>query len=403
MVRARLKKAVSMTAATVLCIYTVVLASYAVVAEFIKPGPSTTVGALSHRAEAFLYWFPPPLLILGAIVGGFTVAIAASYFVSDWIPWRDIIIARATSKMGWKRLLPILYMAIFLVALALTILFLPSFPDGAVWSFRTLHLLLTRAGNGGASLLFGLFTVFALSLTLLQIHDIRATISSFSELIERVCVLADSATTEDPLYIIAYTPALGYLALPPPFSARYAKAITAKSSSTPPGTKTKMICLERDELKKWHDSFVGKRTHRGLITQHEANLATTEAEEVVETICRPHPEESRHMPADTQAAQGAQAVDTFVYRTSMNKMPGFYVFFTERRAIVVNPLFIPYLLSHNDTVGTRSEMVNMIGYETTDRGVIHDLRTFFEYCTEYCEPERRWVVHQPNVAEQAAE
>lgn len=213
---------------------------------------------------------------------------------------------------------------------------------------------------GGFFIIFtGLPTLCFLALAVQQLREIRRTISSFSELIDRVCDLADKATNANPIRILAYTPAVGYLARPDAEWDQFQKAIARKDSK---GPIAEIICLQETDLASWHDLFVGRQTSRDIDLE-----MTREASTLAEGLLR-----------DLQQDTHYKACKS-VHRLPFDFMPGYYFFFTKDRALIVVPLFLPLPGSAPEPRQQQLPTVQMIGFETAERALIQDVEQMYDY------------------------
>lgn len=260
----------------------------------------------------------------------------------------------------------------------------PATAQSGFWPSLLVHI---EENPGGLfALMTGLPTLYGLALAVEQLWEIRRAIRSFSELIDRVSVLAKGATSQNPLRIVAYTPSIGYLAQPPDEWNRFMEAIEHKSDGKP---IAQIVCLKRDELDDWHKLFIGRTTLRGEIKPDLPESAATTSQSAAVISQPPASPNQPTRPKDATDA-GEYLVTRLqkdtnnrdcdnVCRLPFNCLPGYYLFFTKRRAIIVVPLFLPLLLpaklqSHN----AKLPPVQMIGFETTDRAYIKDFEVMFQ-------------------------
>jgi hypothetical protein len=209
----------------------------------------------------------------------------------------------------------------------------------------------------------GVATIYGLAFTIQSLREIRRTISSFPELIDRVEEMAATATESQPLKILAYTPAVGKLALRDHDWTRFRKAITRDSAEGRPTTN--IVCLERDDLGVWHRLFEGRRTLKKKLQLEDVDAATDAAESLLDRL--------------QQKDSFGKMVAGTVHRLPWHLMPGFYVFFTRKRALIVTPLFLPFPRGAPKTLQEDLPSVQMIGLETGDRSVINDIEKFYDY------------------------
>jgi hypothetical protein len=142
---------------------------------------------------------------------------------------------------------------------------------------------------------------------------------------------------------------------------RFHNAITTKDEGRP---RTNIVCLDHDDLGVWHRLFEGRRTLRKKLQLQDVDTATKAAEGLLE---------------DLQRDSFGKKVPGTVHRLPWHLMPGFYVFFTRRRALIVTPLFLPFPRGAPKSLQEELPSVQMIGLETGDRSVINDIEKLYAY------------------------
>lgn len=100
-----------------------------------------------------------------------------------------------------------------------------------------------------------------------------------------------------------------------------------------------------------------RTTYRGKLGQEDVSRATASANTILTGI--------------------ALTDRTNISRTSRDKMPGFYLFFTKETAIIVTPLFLPFHSDISKEFQEQLQMVQMIGIETQDRLIISQVSYFY--------------------------
>lgn len=305
---------------------------------------------LSNVVKDFNYFLT---LIIGILVGVFFTIIIiklSSRGLSYWIK----PLAEGISE--WP----------FLLATLLSFLFLLVFIFvGYVLAYqgKELHIVIKdilKDSGGLFTILTGLATLYGLGLTLQGVWEIRRTISSFSDLIDRIETMAKTATDGNPIHILAYTPAIGYLAQPSSDWTRFSEALRRRPQGKP---IVKCTCLRESDLKTWHRQFVGRRTLKGEIDQKLANQSTSAGEGLLN---------------DFMCDSAGNKISDTVNRIPFSFMPGYYLFFTRERAIIVTPLFLPFPKGV-PSMPEKLPTVQMIGLETQDRAIIRDIELMYEY------------------------
>src|SRR5205085_8340161 len=137
----------------------------------------------------------------------------------------------------------------------------------SLWTIETLKTALGYA----LTVVTTLAAIYGIIMGWKTYQDLLKTINDFPTLISKICEMADEATNLEPLQILAYTPALGYLAEPP---ASWHKLFSALSATTDNGEhRAQIICLKNEDLDIWHKLFVGRMTSRGKIDLERAEKA----------------------------------------------------------------------------------------------------------------------------------
>jgi hypothetical protein len=202
----------------------------------------------------------------------------------------------------------------------------------------------------------GSLTVVGVWLTYNSILEARRIITSFGDLYARVLALI-AETKEKPqtgkLRFLAYTMSIGYLALRQEDWDKLAGELTTLDK-----TRLEIVCLDDDDLKTWHNKYIGRSTARKRnLTLFDTINATIASQTVAD-----------------MATKGGT-----LKKKKMEAMPGFYLIFNDLKAIIVAPFFIPLPLGSPFTQGNNTDRVQMLGFETTDRRILDDVTNFFNY------------------------
>ncbi len=216
--------------------------------------------------------------------------------------------------------------------------------------------------TGIFSLFVGILTVFGLSFTIVSLQDIKRNIFSFKDLLERLEKMISEATIKDPVRILCYTPALGFIARPEEETNRLYKCFTdIKEGKT---VAVELICLNDEDLNSWHSSFKGRETKRKKVIDEEiVKSANMKSKIIVEAIQKSW---SRyHNPRERK-----------IKRLSYQTMPGYYLYFRNHQALIVTPLFLPAGIG--SPTGQKHN-VEMIGFETNDHRLIEELKDIYDF------------------------
>jgi hypothetical protein len=280
---------------------------------------------------------------------------------------------------GWREFREIIkparswtFLKIILVVLGaqfLTLLFWAKFNSKTpeVTLFMKFIYVVTREPGGVFAVFTGLATLLALGLTTHSLMEKQRTIVSFSDLIYRLCIMLESASSDDPFRMVCYTPALGCLALPDKDYEMFLNRLTNKTGNeTKP--RAEIICLGPEELKEWHGRFKGRwtpRKLRGKLTSHFVD------DDLLEEARKSSDDIIRYL----KLGDGG---DSRVKFLPHQFMPGFYFFFTDTRAIVVAPFFLQNPKGVPRVIERDASSVSMIGFETTDMGIVGTLQKMYE-------------------------
>lgn len=174
-------------------------------------------------------------------------------------------------------------------------------------------------------------------------------ISSFSNLIEKLYELLEDTNSDDTFRFLAYTPALGYLALPKENWNKLQGLLMSRN-------KLNMLCLDEVDLKIWHDRFINRVTKRGVLTKNNTIKASETSERLIEYL------------------KSNKEVE--VKRVVFGRLPGYYIFSNGKKAIVAAPLFLPLPAgSQQDLMG---QVPQMLGFETDNPLLVMMIDNIFD-------------------------
>jgi hypothetical protein len=197
----------------------------------------------------------------------------------------------------------------------------------------------------------GSLTVVGIWLTYSTITESQSIIRSFSQLQSRIIKMAGDTDKNEKLKILAYTASLGFLALKPEEWQALDEALAGLAN------RLHIICLNDDDLQLWHNQFIGRNAAGGRTIRLDHAIDATDASHV------------------------RTSLRNCAVKLKSEQMPGYYLIYNPRRAIIITPFFVP---QYPITVTTRIDPANisrvqMFGFETTDQRVIEDVSALFEY------------------------
>lgn len=308
-------------------------------------------------------------LIIGTVLGGLLVLtlfylrlLSNDMYEALSEPW-----TRERKGATWTF---VIIVSLVFVLPALIHFYMGSITDSPYSAVRTWSWAInyfTKYTGGLVGFTLAVLSILAFYITIQQLKDFQSRISSFSELLDRIIVLGQTATNDDKMHIIAYTPAVGYLAQNKLWSQVLAALTDVdKRGDRDHRCRTKILTQEMTTLTDWHAQFIGRKTKRiggRPVTEEDVKKATKEARTIRDLLTQHDPKAYKEV--------------------KFNTLPGYYCFFTSRRAIIVAPLFLPLTATTEaprDLAKLRAmPPPHMIGFETTDRGIIDYLFDQFEY------------------------
>jgi hypothetical protein len=232
--------------------------------------------------------------------------------------------------------------------------------------------------------IIGSATVVGIWLTYNTITESQRIIRSFPQLQSRMIDLAKKTPADGSagdLRFLAYTASIGFLAL------KEEQWNLVKQCLDPVRDRNqlKVICLDDDDLTQWHNQYVGRTTSRkpsmgGTTLSLKDTLEATRAST------------DRANDAPTTFPQDLTDLKRRCKKRKFEMMPGFYLMFNDRKAIIVCPFFVPHhALAINDPSSTtNTKRVQMFGFETSDLRTIEDVTTLFGY---YWKDEHQQLRH----------
>lgn len=214
--------------------------------------------------------------------------------------------------------------------------------------------------GGLFAVFFGMLSLVGVWMAFVSIIEFRRVITSFYQLHERMILLINETPKGESIRILAYTPAIGFLALPT------GKWTELKTALTKAREQLEIVCLDQDELSDWHKLFIGRRTLREPVATNQGGAKEFLSTKDIELASR----ESELIMNDDEVKNKSR-------RKKLEMMPGFYLMFNEQKAIIVTPFFIPFPPGTPNEVQKRYSKVQMFGVETGDRRIIEDVQELF--------------------------
>jgi hypothetical protein len=316
---------------------------------------------------------------------------AASFSLMMGKHWRDLLVLLVAFLLGgfafaglghrgWREVINTLkisfadvggYVVAFLllaVALIFWVVSEGATHSGSAESSKGIGYFIQHDPGGIFAVFMGFLTVAGFAFTLHDLRQIRRTITSFPDLIDRLCNMLDKDSNNEPAQIVCYTPSLGFIALSESDFERFSQSIRTPKGRKP---RAEMICLHEKDLEEWHQLFVDRETRRGKVSPELATGATDAAKEIIEALNISVKER------EGQKQRIREKGKIAVKRLPFDFMPGYYVFISRTRAIVVAPLNLPFPKGAPKDKQQSLPTVHMIGFETNDRGIINDLQNLY--------------------------
>jgi len=262
--------------------------------------------------------------------------------------------------------------------------------------------LIQHDPGGVFAAFMGLVTIIGFAYTLHDLREMRRRITTFPELIDRLSAMLNKVKDDDVVRILAYTPALGYLALEDKEFKAFERAIHDWKSNNEP--RAEVICLSEKDLREWHNLFVGRQTRRkkfeedeadetefdeetspgsqsrvedGVVSPKLASAATFAGEDILDRLMAKSPKPNGITKAKGMAKRKSSQ-DARVKRLPFEFLPGYYFFLSSDRAIVAAPLQLPFPKgAPKKTQEKLRGTVQMLGFETNDRAIIRDLNDLY--------------------------
>ena len=289
-----------------------------------------------------------PIAVLSMVITAAVLILQDVLFLDRKMPSMEAILV---DKPLRKRLLwaALAAAAIGVVAFILSVLVmevgLPEFIDNP---------------GGLFAIVTGLVSITALLLTLFTLIDIRSSISSFPNFIDRVEKLIDETPEDDYLDVCLHTPATGCLALPTDIWNRVSAKLEKKKKNFA------LVCLSDEEMLIWFRKFFldiagNEKREKEMKRRILEGMAVSQRIKATATT-------QDITPFKASRPDGTVPVHRLM-GIAWNKHPGVYFVANRHRAIVVIPFYMPSRYQ-KASLGTFNDRVDMIGFETTDGNIV---------------------------------
>jgi hypothetical protein len=300
------------------------------------------------------------------------VTLSLSILTRFHTPWlqQAILGSIGRAHLPVTKLLPVF----FVVALVILGLF--------AFDLKTGEMNNLIKSNGSVINIFALLlSIFGLYYTALSLQDIKHVINTFDDFSSRFesmlrAVREDADRDHNYVRIMSYIPIPGTLGLKWDSRTRGENSpyTTIKDLLEDSKTRVEIVCLDEESLDTWMKGFLNKKIRRGRLDCD----AIKEAKNDVETLIR-------HLKEPSGAGKARFAVNHPSMRFPIKRLPKFFAYFTNDRAIVINPLFNPIegLQVEDQPKGLENKIVEFVGFETTDAYTIRNLHDTYDFIREY--------------------
>jgi hypothetical protein len=278
------------------------------------------------------------------MLGGIAVFIITMYFFNfqQLHKYRDAFKRRAVLNM-----IIVVFIVLFASLISMSVFLQTKEP----W------LKIIDDPGGIFTIIIGIITTLGFYLTVETLVDYKYKISSFNELIDNVCKLLEETPKNEKIKYLTATPLIGSLAVDDSAFERLEDLIHLNYK------RIDMITLDDDTLKKYNNMFKGRQTRRG-----KGSLVD---EELIKKVQQDCDDVISHLLNSNQAFNPIRLPD--------NKMPGYYIIATSRKAIIATPFFMPFPMNNfkHDEL-TKLPVVTMFGFVTKDPKIISDALLMFQ-------------------------
>ncbi len=254
------------------------------------------------------------------------------------------------------RLLPSLAIFIFLT------LVIVGAASSLTWTDFTARL----ANNPGGwfAILTGIASLLGVYLTFMQVIEIKNSIVSFSDFIDRVQTLINETERNDIVRMMLHTPATGCLALPDDIWQSLSRTIIGAQC------KFQITCLSQKTEKAWFEQYKDPAdADKSAQTESRIAVGRKWSKKIRDTV------EPQGRASAAAAATEEGVADAGVVVGEWNDLPQCYFIANKSRAIVVVPFFLPTPSINIFVRSVHYRNVDMVGFETSNHHIVDTVRT----------------------------
>lgn len=202
--------------------------------------------------------------------------------------------------------------------------------------------------GGIFSFVVGVFTLIGVYVALQSLTVHNQNVTTFSDMVRRLCDLIRATPEEDYVRLLCYTPLTGSLGISPQLFNELHDLLQGRAK------RVAIVALKDDDLEMWLERFEGKSSDYGIVDDAQIENALMDARGLLKTL-----EERREHPGHFRPR-----------RLAYSDMPGYYLFSNSERAIVVAPLALPPLTGQDSVSIKKLGPVQMVGIETADPDIV---------------------------------
>ncbi|MEK6258020.1 MAG: hypothetical protein AABP62_05310 [Planctomycetota bacterium] len=247
----------------------------------------------------------------------------------------------------------------------------PGLVVGLLWGWTAQYFQ-----NTGTlfAIISGVLGIVGFYFTFESLLEMRQQIHTFPDLIDRLVKLIKETSPDGRDYVryMAFTPATGSLAVPPKYWDELRSTLEQYKK------KICLICLKKEDHDRWLKTYIGRADNMSVpISAKRVAEVIVEVDRLIESL-GDYDEDAHAASNGHHTSQGAAKHG--VKRLSENRLPDYYLFANETRAIVITPFFLPMPIGALDNFDPREHHVpgvHVYGFETTDPMVVHLVQLLF--------------------------